>query len=175
MNPKISTLANVLPASINYSQSVYDDLPRERSINQLISNFFTRLFFCPENIQKIKELLRALVLREMGDTLDISAQSSDDIKSLMETIYIDYSKNPMDITDDMTDSQKNYMYSYYTAEIKRLNEITIRKILPMVMSNIQQYKDYLRDIDTTNMPVLNYPTNVSSAGTKTYSSTLGNF
>ena len=138
-------------------------LPAVGKNNRYSETFFARLFFSPQNMEKLNTLLIYLVYTNTGDTID--NQPIDAFIPIMRDIYFNYSKHPIDITTDMTDYQKNYMISTYKSEILRLNEIVVRKILPMTLSNLQQFKDYLKEVEA-GQPIPEYAKNVSSAGTK---------
>jgi hypothetical protein len=139
-----------------------DTLPSIDKNDKLSETFFARLFYSPQNKQKILELLRFLVYKNMGDVID--HQPEDALTPIMREIYFNFSKHPIDITTDMNPEQKNYLIAQYKREIIRLNEIVIRRILPMTLSNLQQFKDYLRDIDS--LQIQDYAKNVSTAGMK---------
>jgi hypothetical protein len=139
-------------------------LPAVGKNNRFAETFFARLFFSPENIEKLQTLLVYLVHKNTGDTID--TQPVDAFIPIMRDTYFNYCKFPIDIELDMPDEQKQWLINSYKSEVLRLNEIVMRKVLYMTLSNLQQFKDYLKEVEA-GQPIPEYAKNVSSAGTKT--------
>jgi hypothetical protein len=124
----------------------------------------TSAYFSRDNIDNIDYLLRSNVNKEMGYTID--KQSRDNMLDIMRTIFLSYSLHPdMPGKEGMTPE----LAKQYTLELTRLNEITIRKMLPNVISDLQQHLDYIRDIsDPLSNRYLDNPENVNIKGTREY-------
>ncbi len=57
----------------------------------------------------------------------------------------------------------------YTKEVKRLNDIVIETIIPMIITQVKQYVDYLKDASNP-LRILDKPKNESTKGQKEYRS-----
>lgn len=133
------------------------------SSNKLSDTFISKLFYSQENIDKFQGMLRYLVHKNTKEVIDL--QPVDAIKSYMTSIYDTYARHPIDITPDMTPEQKDYLIKSYKSEIIRLNELLMRKILPLTVSNLQQFKDYIKEVEQGQL-IPEYAKNVSTVGTK---------
>ena len=97
----------------------------------------------------------------------------------MRSIFLQYSAHPPLIDEKMSEQERQALFKKYTGEVDRLNRIVLNEILPNVVSQIQQYVDYLRD--ASQQPYyMDKPTNESVKGQKQYRSitqvlTGGNF
>jgi hypothetical protein len=70
----------------------------------------------------------------------------------------------------MTSQEKSELIIKYKNEVSRLNQIVINAIVPKIISQIQQYLDYLRD--ASEQPYqMDKPKNESITGQKEYRST----
>jgi hypothetical protein len=127
----------------------------------------TFLFFSKSNIESIQNLIRFLVHRETGQSVD--KQSYNELMIIMRSIFLEYSAHPALLDPKMSDAQKEVLLAQYTKEVERLNDIVINQIVPKVISQLQQYMDYLRDV---NRPAYreNIPANSSDSGQRQYRS-----
>ena len=120
-------------------------------------NITNKLFFSYENKLNLQNMIRYSVHKH--SKYIIGKQSDTELLIVMRSIYFQYSSNPI-ITD--VEAQKKEIHK----EINRLNNIVINQIVPDVISETQQYIDYLRDIDKPAIgPEM--PSNPSVTGTKT--------
>lgn len=137
----------------------------------------TFLFFSDKNIRNIQNMLKYLVYKENGYIID--DQSVTELLIIMRGIFLEYSLHPKLIDESMSDEEKNILKIKYTNEVKRLNQLVIDYIVPKVISQIQQYVNYLKD--ASEQPYyMDKPQNVSIQGQKQYRSTTqvllgGNF
>lgn len=113
---------------------------------------FSKLFFSAENIKEIQKLLRYNVYKQSGDKHVISDQNETELVFIMRATYLSYAQIP-------------YYKKDVTISIQNLNKITISKLIPDLMSNIEQYIGYRRDISQP-YTLLDRGKNVSSTGTK---------
>lgn len=104
----------------------------------------TYLFFSDVNVRNIQDLLKFLVHKEIGYTID--DQSTSELLIIMRSIFLEYSAHPPLIDESMTAEQKAALHKKYTTEVERLNQIVVNAIVPKVVSQLQQYLYYLRDI-----------------------------
>lgn len=100
-------------------------------------------FFSKRNIDNLQNIIKHIVYKNTGYTID--KQSYNELLVVMRSIYIDYHKHPDVFNDKMTSDQRAILSLRYQKEIARLNEVVINMIVPKIVSQLQQYVDYLRD------------------------------
>jgi len=108
-------------------------------------------FFSAENVKRIQQLIRKGVFdRSQPKGYVIDDQSTDELKIIMRAIYYQYARNmPSDIRSQVED----------------LNRKVVEWSVPHVLSAVDHYFFYLKDI--SHMPVpLAQPQHLSRAGTK---------
>lgn len=105
----------------------------------------SQVFYSPENIELINRQLVLTVFKKTNGIIKINFQSKEDLQVVMRWVYVNYARNlPFKIKEQITD----------------LNNKVIKEILPKVLSEANQYLDYLRDIEKPVEP-LPPPVNVS--------------
>jgi hypothetical protein len=116
-----------------------------------LENTLSRTFFSPENTKIIQNAIRKNVYDRSGDKQwVIDEQSADELQIVMRSLYLQYAKNlEFDIP----------------GQINELNRLVIEWCVPRIMSEVQMYQYYLKDISTLPTP-MPQPMSVSSAGTK---------
>ena len=128
----------------------------------------TFLFFSKKNIENIQNVVKFIVNREIGYVID--NQSMTELLIIMRAIFLEYSFHPKLITENMPEKEKQLLLKKYTQEVSRLNTIVINQIVPKIVSQVQQYIDYLRD--ASQQPYqMDKPKNDSVQGQKQYRST----
>lgn len=127
----------------------------------------TQMFFSKKNIENIQKIIKFVVHRETGYIID--DQSYNELLIIMRSIFLEYSAHPRLIDDSMDENTKKVLYQKYRSEVERLNNITSNAIIPKVISQLQQYVDYLRDASTQPYQTTT-PENVSIAGQRDYRS-----
>lgn len=108
-------------------------------------------YFTPRNAAILQESIRRGVLEKSGNKrYMIDDQDIDELKMIMRGIYYQYAKNnEFDIH----------------GQVRELNKLVIDWCVPRILSEIDQYNYYLKDI--SHMPVpLTQPMSMSSAGTR---------
>jgi hypothetical protein len=127
----------------------------------------TFLFFSDKNIQNIQNILRYNVYKQMKYTID--NQSTNELMIIMRSLFLEYSAHPKLLDESMSEDEKRKLLEKYTIEVARLNKIVVDSTLPKVISQIQQYVDYLRD--SSKQPYyMDKPKNESVQGMKQYRS-----
>ena len=108
-------------------------------------------YFSRTNAQRIqKEITREVYRRSGPKQFQIDDQDVDELKMIMRGMYLQYAKNnPFNIE----------------GQIDELNKLVIEWSVPRIISEIDQYQHYLKDISHLPVP-LEKPLNMSSAGTK---------
>lgn len=127
----------------------------------------TYLFFSDRNVKNIQNLIKYLVNKETGYTVD--DQSTNELLVIMRALFLEYSAHPPLIDEKMSDARKLELYKKYTTEVSRLNQIVVNAIVPKVVSQMQQYLDYLRDI-SRQPEQMERPKSDSVAGQRQYRS-----
>jgi hypothetical protein len=121
-------------------------------------NSLSDYFFSQVNIKFIQNQIRKEVYEKShpkGYVID--DQSVDELKIIMRAIYYQYAKNlPYDIKGQVDD----------------LNQKVCSWSVPHILSAVDHYHHYLKDIDTLPTPMA-HPVLLSRAGTKT--ATFTNF
>lgn len=127
----------------------------------------TFLFFSDKNIQNIQNLVKLNVHKQMNYIID--DQSVNELMTIMRSIFIEYSAHPPLFDEKMSEKERQILLKKYTNEVDRLNKIVVREIVPRVVSQLQQYVDYLRD--ASQQPYyMDKPKNESVKGQKQYRS-----
>ena len=103
----------------------------------------TYLFFSQKNIQNLQDVIKFLVHRETKYVLD--KQSVNELMIVMRSIFLEYNAHPPILNEKMDEATKDKVLVMYKNEVARLNEIVINAIVPKIISQLQQYVDYLRD------------------------------
>jgi hypothetical protein len=127
--------------------SFVDDMLRgNQNPTQLSLSFFT-----PSNVRTIQASIRREVYARSGSKkYAIDDQDVDEIKLIMRGIYYQYAKN------NLFDIQ---------GQIEELNKIIVDWAVPRILSEIDQYQYYLKDISHLPIP-MQQPQSMSSAGTR---------
>ena len=161
----------VSPGSYNFNTN--DDNLSGSNTRHLFKNLYgetllTFLFFSKKNIDNIQDILKYVVHRETGYIID--NQSVNELLIVMRALFLEYSLHPKLITEEMSPKERNELLQKYTAEVARLNMIIVNQVVPKIISQIQQYVDYLRD--ASEQPYyMDKPKNDSVKGQKQYRST----
>ena len=108
-------------------------------------------FFTPRNAAILQESIRRGVYEKSGPKrYRIDDQDIDELKMIMRGIYYQYAKN--NIFD-------------IHGQVKELNQLVIDWSVPRILSEVDQYNYYLKDISHLPVP-LQQPISMSGAGTR---------
>jgi len=157
----------------SYDFNTNDDSLSGSNTRHLFKNLYgetllTFLFFSKKNIDNIQDILKFVVHRETKYIID--NQSVNELLIVMRALFLEYSLHPKLITEEMSDKERSELLKKYTIEVERLNMIVINQVVPKIISQIQQYVDYLRD--ASEQPYyMDKPQNDSVKGQKQYRST----
>lgn len=158
------------PKKINFTEQ--DDLTATSSTRFLFKNLYsdsllTDLFFSKKNIENIQTVIRYLVYKYTDKVID--KQSTDELMVIMRAIYLEYSSHPAIINENMSEKEKSEILNEYKKEVDRLNKLVFNNVVPKLVSQLQQYMDYLRDV--SQQPIqMERPKNDSIKGQKDYRS-----
>lgn len=108
-------------------------------------------FFSANNVQQIQNAIRKSVFeRSKPKGYVIDDQSVDELKMIMRGIFYQYARNlPYDIQGQVDD----------------LNKRVVEWSVPHILSAVDHYMYYLKDIDTLPVPI-SHPVHLSRAGTR---------
>lgn len=108
-------------------------------------------FFSASNVERIQQLIRKGVFdRSQPKGYVIDDQSTDELKIIMRAVYYQYGRNmPKDIA----------------AQIADLNQKVVDWSVPHILSAVDMYYYYIKDISTLPVPMAQ-PQHLSRAGTR---------
>jgi hypothetical protein len=133
----------------NTGNNIYkNEALKSIQINSDLSN----LFFSKQNIEILQNSIKYNVWIKSNKQHIISNQSVIELKIIMRSIYLQYSKN----------INKNIV-----EQVKDLNDIVINYSVPNILSNIEQHLGYTKTVSYLPVP-LSHPKNLSIKGTKLY-------
>jgi hypothetical protein len=113
---------------------------------------FSKIYFSKENMDWLQKNIRYLVYNTSDKKYVIDNQDETNLLIVMKAMYLQNCKNP-----------KNS--SAYKEELFRLNKIVLNQVVPDIVTQLQQYDGYIRDISNNPVPI-SLPVNMSIVGTK---------
>lgn len=119
---------------------------------QELSNF-SKIYFSKENVTWLQKNIRYTVYITSNKKYVIHNQDETNLLIVMKAIYLQNSKNPSNP-------------AMYKEELLRLNNLVIGEVTPDIITQLQQYNGYIKDISNNPMPIP-LPRNTSVVGTKT--------
>ena len=125
--------------------------------NLQTKSVLSQSFFSNQNIQIVQNAIRYQVWIQSNKKNNISNQSETEVQIVMRSIYLQYARNLPDKIPQ---------------QIEELNSKVVNYCVPIIMSNIQQYKQYRQDVSSLPVPQA-HPQQVSSAGSKTLQPNIG--
>jgi hypothetical protein len=97
-----------------------------------------RLFFSKDNINILQEGIRFMVYKESGGKHIIGRQSEIELKVVMRSVFFDYAKH---LKYDML------------GQTKDLNAIVLKEVVPKIVTEVDMYERYKRDVTTLADPM----------------------
>ena len=131
------------------------------------SNMFSSVFFSKENVEKLQHLIKYAVFKTTKEIIDM--QSKDELLIVMRSVFLSYPNFPPEFKRGMTRSRIEELKNQYRQEVNRLNEIIVNETVPDIISQIKQYKDYIRD-STSSITFVETPKFTSIKGQRQYRS-----
>jgi hypothetical protein len=110
------------------------------------------LFFSDKNIELLQRLIAYHVNIQSSGNLKIGRQDDMQLKIIMKSIYLEYSKNRSD---------------NIAQQVKELNAHLLDYCVANIITNAKQYQRYKNDVSTLPIPIEN-PKYTSSYGTRTH-------
>jgi hypothetical protein len=117
----------------------------------------SEVFFSQQNITRVQKGLTYYIKKRTGNKVLIDDQPFEDIIVRMQNTFYTYGR---------------FLQNDIDKQVQELNMITIKEMIPEVITQIKQQMGYLRDISRPP-PMMDQPTNVSSKGKRTLPSTSG--
>jgi hypothetical protein len=139
------------------NESMYDlrePIFQKDDRRDLVGRFHTEtplnvVFFSSSNIAKLQSEIQEQVFLMSGNKHRIDAQNEDDLKLIMRSYYLTYSRNTSDVSGELLDLNKRVI-GYASAKI---------------FSELDFYMFYRKDIQDFAAPIAN-PMNVHVRGTR---------
>lgn len=110
------------------------------------------MFFSKENVDRIQKKIKSAVKTMSNGKFRMDVDQDElELNLAMRAVFLDYGKN---------------LPNHLVRQVKVLNQQVLDYIMPEVMTNVNQYYGYLKDISQP-YKTLPRPMNVNNAGTKT--------
>lgn len=146
-----SKKCNIIPHQTNGDNPITQTNFSDQMLkSHLCSGNLSKHFFSKCNLDHIQNLLISNVYNISNNQYKIGRQSDRELLIIMRHIYLNQANNKND---------------NIIPEVNRLNNIIIRKIMPSLISNIQQHQTYIHKISTP-IPVMEHPVNVNSSNSR---------
>lgn len=123
-------------------------------------SFLTFLYFSKQNVLNLQSLIRYLVNRETGMTID--NQNSRELLIIMRSVFELYSRHPPYFDESKGIDYNISIVNKTKTEIDRLNQIVLNETVPKIISMLLQYFGYLKDVQGRQF--MEAPENVNIAG-----------
>jgi hypothetical protein len=147
----------------NVDQRVYPSFPMLSNDNNNNDKFkkiatqgivqptaLNQLFFSEYNMNRIQDLIRYKVYIQSNKEYVIDRQSDTELEIVMRSIYLQHSQN---------------LNCQFKEQVDFLNKLVVDWSVPQIMSEIQLYQRYLKEVNTLPVPI-ELPVNLSSKGTR---------
>ena len=123
-------------------------------------NELNQTFFSKQNIDALQDYIRYQVYVQSGDAKwVIGKQDETELLIVMRSVFLQHSRN--------LPGCENLL-----PQIRELNRVVANEVVPKILSQIIQYNLFLKHTSTLYAEeALEYPINVSSKGTRTFSFT----
>ena len=96
-----------------------------------------KLFFSEFNIQIVQKAIRQAFKNKTGVSIDY--QNASDLYAIMRVVFINNAGNHFEKVNE---------------QVRAMNSIVIKTVLPQIQSGVAQYMGYIRDIDTLVVPLI---------------------
>lgn len=116
-------------------------------------------FFSNANIKRVQDQIRYAVWTASGGKYQIGPQSDTELIVIMRAMFLQHGK---------------FLPYQISEQVNELNQLCVDFALPKIMSEIEQYTHFQKDLEYLPIP-LSHPQNLSSKGTKTLSSMTSSF
>ena len=131
-----------------YATTAPSSAPTSGIRGNLEATPLNQTYFSAANFQISQNAIRKAVYDKTGEIID--PVSTDDLFMVMRAIYLQYGRN---------------LPSQIREQIEELNERVVAWCVPKILSEVNMYKTYKKDITTMPVPMA-HPMSLSSAGSK---------
>ena len=161
-----------LVSSGKYNLTVDDNKLSGSNTRHLFKNLYgetllTFLFFSKDNINNIQDIIKMLVYKETKQLID--NQSIIELQIVMRSIFLSYNEHPKLLDPGMSTEEKTILIKQYKNEVDRLNQLVIDTVVPLIISQMQQYFDYIKDASQPRQ-FMPHPISDSISGTRQFRS-----
>lgn len=118
-----------------------------------------QVYFSKDNLNLIQDTLRYNVWIQSNKKYIIDRQSDVDLQIIMRSMFLQHSPNLQD---------------NITKQIEYLNKLVVDWATPKILSEVEQYKGYLNEVQYMPIP-MERPKNLSSKGERTLKSVTTTF
>ncbi|AYV85018.1 MAG: hypothetical protein Satyrvirus2_29 [Satyrvirus sp.] len=122
--------------------------PSQKSNNH--DYILAKIFFHPKNVDLIQKKIIVEIFRRTNSEYLIEKQNSDDLKFVMESIYVQNTK---------------FSSNNIKKRINMLDNLVVESIVPGIISQIDSHFNYLKQVFGPKQ-IIDRPKNVSNAGLK---------
>jgi hypothetical protein len=141
---------NQVANQFNYTTSLNSSVGADLVRGNVEKNTLNTTFFSPANVQIIQNRLQYEVYARSQGKHRVGPQSAENLLIIMRSMYYQYGKN---------------LECNIREQIQELNTYVVNFAVPKILSEINMYQQYRKDITTLPVPMLQ-PVNISRAGTK---------
>jgi hypothetical protein len=141
---------NQVANQFNYTTSLNSSVGADLVRGNIEKNTLNTNFFSPANVQIIQNRLQYEVYARSQGKYRVGPQSAENLLIIMRSMYYQYGKN---------------LECNIKEQIQELNTYVINFAVPKILSEVDMYQQYRKDITTLPVPMLQ-PVNISRAGTK---------
>lgn len=143
------------------ASGAHDSMSRSMEHTPVSSLFFSRL-----NMDTLHQGICNMVYNSSRGKYNIGRQSETELKIIMRSIYFESLKNSsQNIFISMLQTGNKNSDNHVIDSVKKLNKSVLDWVVPKVITNLEQFDKYKRDISTLPSP-LDRPTFTSTSGTK---------
>jgi len=132
----------------NYNDSAVSNIQQKTVLSEM--------YFSQENINNLQNIIRYRIYNMTDKKHIISKQSDADLKIIMRSYYLQYSKHCPD---------------NIKGQIQELNEMVLAYSIPQIYNELMQHIGYINDIQKLPEPIPR-ALNLSSKGTKNLKSII---
>lgn len=141
---------NQVAGQFSYTTSLNSSVGADLVRGNVEKNTLNTTFFSPANVQIIQNRLQYEVYARSQGKHRIGPQSAENLLIIMRSMYYQYGKN---------------LECNIKEQIQELNTYVVNFAVPKILSEVDMYQQYRKDITTLPVPMLQ-PVNISRAGTK---------
>ena len=133
-------------------------------------NLLSKMFFSEKNITQLQNNIKYNVNKFTNQIID--NQSDKELIIIMRYIFLQFANHTVEYNLNFSPEQKRSYLRQNQNEVLKLNQKVLEEILPKIVSQLQQYTDYLRDISQPygGNNLENKPLATSIKGEKVYRS-----